>query len=106
MCITRSWSTRTGGGSPRRFVEVPDRTGVDVLPAGAEHHSDGVFAGVQLPCDVVGDVEIAAVVAGVAGVELVVTDLYSVEAHIVVAEAADVGACTLDPSLERERSAK
>ena len=87
-------------------MEIPDCLGLTVEPAVAEDHADGVGAGLQLIGDVVGHIERASVVAGVAGVKQVVAHLSAVEVKLVIAEAADEGAGLADLAVELKNAAE
>ena len=86
-------------------MEIPDGLGVAVEPAVAENDADCVGAALELVGDVVGDVERATVVAGVAGVKDVVADFPAVEVKLVVTKPADLGAGLLDIAVELEGTA-
>src|ERR1035441_10684048 len=75
-----------GRGAPRGFVEVPHRPRLDIIPAVAEDYADGILPAAQGVGDIVGDVERAFVIAGVAWVEQVVADLLAVEVKLVITE--------------------
>ena len=88
--------------APRGPLEVPDRTRLVVVPSVAEQYADGVRPLAQLPRDVVGDVEVAAVVARIERVETVVAYPLAVEVELVEPGCGDVGTGRADRTSGRE----
>src|SRR5438128_764306 len=58
--------------TPGRLVKIPDGCGLVVVPAVAKKHADGIVSGSHSVGNIIGDVKIASVEAGVHGVEAMV----------------------------------